>query len=219
MTAVLACLALGAAVAGCAHSAAAEKPSASEEPSARQMLDAANDTMKALRSVTVDADIIETNGEDRSTRLRTDLKGRCASKTTWATGRSLEEMRIGKTDYVRANQGRWRTAPAREAKPEDGIDGCGWEFATFGVAKKRKPTEVNGSPARRLVVTDKADEGGTYTFYIATEGKPYILKVVYEGAVYHSVTTFSAFDEPLDVRPPAKADPLDASDYGPGSGV
>ncbi|MFI0774667.1 hypothetical protein [Streptomyces sp. NPDC021212] len=203
MTAALACLALGAAVAGCTRSAAAEKPSASKEPTAQQMLDAANDTMKALRSVTVDANAFDASGEDRSTRLRTDLKGRCASKTTWATGRSLEEMRIDGTDYVRTNQGRWSAAPSREAKPEEGITGCTWPFTTFGVAKKRKPTEVNGSPARRLLVTDKADGGGTYTFYIATEGKPYILKVVYEGAVYHSITTFSAFDEPLDVRPPA----------------
>lgn len=69
------------------------------------------------------------------------------------------------------------------------------------MAKKREPTEVNGKPAIRLVVAD-TDEGVTYNFYIATKGTPYILKVVYEGAEYHSITTFSAFNEPLDVRPP-----------------
>lgn len=205
VTAALACLALGAALAGCTHSTSAAEPSPSKEPTARQLIDAANDAMKALTSVTIDANSFDASGEDRSTHLTTDLKGRCAARTTWATGHSLEEMRIDGTDYVRTNQGRWNKAPSREAKPEDGITGCTWDFTTFGVAKKRGPSEVDGRPAIRLVVTDKEDEGGAYNFHIATKGKPYILKVVYEGAEYHSVTTFSAFDERLDVRPPAEA--------------
>ncbi len=215
VTAALACLTLGATVAGCTHDATAKEPSASEEPSAQQMLDTANDAMKALSSVTIDGDTIVTGGEDFSTHVTTDLKRRCASKTTWATGPSLEQIRIGATYYVRRQgQDHWDKAPTSEAKQEDGLVQCTWEFASFGVAKKRKPTEVDGSPAIRLLVTDKADEGGTYTFYVATEGKPYILKVVYEGADYHSITRFSAFDEPRDVRPPAEADTVDASDVG-----
>lgn len=217
-TAALACLALGAAVAGCTHGATAKEPSASEEPSAQQMLDAANDAMKALSSVTIDANAIGPDDEDRSTRLRTDLKGRCAYKTTWTTGPSIEQIRIGETDYVRTNraydeqwpskdaadpqdQDRWSKVPAGEAEEGNGLADCTWDFASFGVAKKREPTEVNGKPAIRLVVAD-TDEGVTYNFYIAAKGKPYILKVVYESAEYHSITTFSAFDEPLDVRRP-----------------
>ena len=222
VTAALACLALGAAVPGCTHGTTAEKPSASEEPSARQLLDAANNAMKALTSVTIDANAIEANGEDRSTHLTTDLKGRCAYRTTWPTGPSFEQIRIGETDYLRTNRaydkrwpgkdapdtqdpGRWSKAPSSEATPENGLGDCTWEFVPFGEAKKRERTTVDGRPAIRLLVTDKADEGVTYNFHIATEGKPYILKVVYEGAEYHSVTTFSAFDEPLDVRPPTEA--------------
>ncbi|MFE0652655.1 hypothetical protein ACFVZH_29180 [Streptomyces sp. NPDC059534] len=64
------------------------------------------------------------------------------------------------------------------------------------------------------MVTDEADQGGRYTFYVATEGKPYILKVVYKGAGRQSTTSYSAFDEPLDVRPPAEADILDMSAAG-----
>ncbi|MFI0850624.1 hypothetical protein ACH4TX_04310 [Streptomyces sp. NPDC021098] len=221
MTAALACLALGAALAGCTHGASAEAPSPSKEPTARQLIDTANDTMKALTSVTIDANSFDASGEDRSTRLRTDLKGRCAYKTTWPAGPRIEQIRIGETDYVRTNRAydkrwpgkggpdthdsnRWITSPSSEA-PDNGLADCTWDFTTFGVAKKRGPSEVDGRPAIRLIVTDKEDEGGAYNFHIATEGKPYILKVVYEGAEYHSVTTFSAFDEPLDVRPPAKA--------------
>lgn len=61
------------------------------------------------------------------------------------------------------------------------------------------------------MVSDKADKEGTYTFYVATEGKPYILKVTYKGTGYQSTTLFGDFDRPVDVRPPAKADVLDAS--------
>ena len=229
VTAALACLAMGATVAGCSDGTGAEDPSAPKEPSARQVLDAANDAMKALTSVTIDGDTIVTGGEDFSTHITTDLQERCTSKTTWATGPSLEQIRIGGTDYVRTNraylerwsgrdvtdvqdQDRWTEAPTSEAKEGDGLAKCTWPFVSFGVAKKREPTEVDGSPAIRLLVTDEADEGGTYTFYVATEGEPYILKVVYEGAEYHSITRFSAFDEPRDVRPPAEADIVDAGD-------
>lgn len=54
------------------------------------------------------------------------------------------------------------------------------------------------------MVTDKAEKSGTYAFYVATEGEPCILKTVYKGADLDTTTTFSAFDKPLDVRPPAK---------------
>jgi hypothetical protein len=112
------------------------------------------------------------------------------------------------------DQNRWIKTPSSEAKAGDGLAECPREFTSFGVVTKGEPTTVDGSPAIPLVVTDAADKGGSYTFYVATEGKPYILEVVYKDAEYHSTTSFSAFDKPLDVRPPAKADVLDASDIG-----
>ncbi|MGA5325883.1 hypothetical protein ACPCJT_24995 [Streptomyces griseoincarnatus] len=52
-------------------------------------------------------------------------------------------------------------------------------------------------------------EDGSFTFSIAAEGKPYILKVVYKDDERVVTTSFSAFDEPLDVRPPDPAKVLD----------
>ncbi|MEW2574802.1 hypothetical protein [Streptomyces syringium] len=216
--AALACLVVGAAVAGCTEGAGTAK-----EPSAERMLDDANDTMNALTSVTIDGKTTRAAGGGYSSHQTTDLKGRCASRTTWATGAALEQVRIGATDYVRPNraylkqwsgrsmagskdQSRWAEVPADEAEPGDGLAACTREFVSFGAATKGERTKVNGTPAMPLVVTDEADKGGSYTFYVATEGKPYILKVVYKGTEFHSTTSFSAFDKPLDVRPPAKAD-------------
>jgi hypothetical protein len=59
---------------------------------------------------------------------------------------------------------------------------------------------------------DKADKEGTYTFYVATEGRPYLLRTVHKGGGNVTTTSFSAFGEPLDVRPPASARVVDKAD-------
>jgi hypothetical protein len=225
VAAALACVAAGGAVAGCSGG------SSKDEPSAERLLDDANDTMHALKSVTVDAKTTTVaTGEGFSSRLTTDLKGTCRSSRTWTSGARLEQIRIGDVDYVRPNrtyleragkdvagtgeQERWVKSPAKETAlgtEEAGLSDCTRPFSSFGEATKGEPTEVEGRPAIALVVTDEADKGGTYTFYVATQGKPYLLKVVYKGADYHSTTAFGAFDEPLAVRPPAEKDILDAT--------
>ncbi|MFG2024141.1 hypothetical protein [Streptomyces sp. NPDC048825] len=212
-------------MAGCSDGATAE------EPSAKQMLDDANDTMNALKSVTVDSKTTTVaTGGGFSSRLTTDLKGMCRSSRTWTNGARLEQIRIGDTDYVRPNraylkmagkngnstgeQKRWVKSPAAETAletEEAGLSNCTREFGSFGKATKGDPTKVDGRPAIPLVVTDKADKGGTYTHYVATEGEPYLLKVDYKGADYRTTTTFSDFDKPVDVRAPAKGDVLDAT--------
>ncbi|MEU3946747.1 hypothetical protein [Streptomyces sp. NPDC029526] len=219
--AVLACLALGATATGCADDDVAPSPTAGH------MLDEANATMRALTSVTVEAVVEVTDGDDRSSRLTTDLKGTCAFTSTSASGARLEQIRIDGTDYVRPNrayleesgypgsgkgkQNRWAKVPADRSQPGDGLSSCTHEFASFGRPEKGEPTEVDGTPAIPLTVAEK---DGTYTFYVATEGKPYLLKVVYRDDGFHTTTSFSAFDEPLDVRPPDEDDVLDMSGIG-----
>ncbi|MGC3001633.1 hypothetical protein ACPF8X_25480 [Streptomyces sp. G35A] len=224
-TAVLLCCAVGVSVAGCSDGGGAG------EPSAKQRLDRANDTMRALKSVTVVTDTDFASGAGMSASLTTDLKSRCSYRTTSSrTGASLEQIRIGETDYVRPNraylkesgrttagadeQRRWVKVPSSRAVAGDGLTDCTWPFASFGDVTEGQRTEVDGTPAVGLEVRDAKDEQGSYTFYVATEGKPYLLKVVHEGAQYDTTTSFGDFDEPLDVRPPAGADVLDASGIG-----
>ncbi|MFE9697681.1 hypothetical protein [Streptomyces sp. NPDC006270] len=224
-TAVLACLIMGAAVTGCTGSGT------SEEPSADQLLDDANEAMSGLKSVTIDTVIQMTGGDDWSGHLVTDLKGTCAYTTAAATGGArLEQLRIGGTDYVRPNraylkasglkmtstdeQKRWIKTPAAESKPGDGLSRCTHEFTSFGEATKGEASEIDGTPAVALKVADEKSEGGSYVFHVATEGKPYILEVVYKDAEFDSVTSFSAFDEPLDVRPPDESEVVDTGGTG-----
>ncbi len=222
VTAALACLVMGVAVTGCADDSAAEPVSAD------QMLDDANATMRALTSVSIDAVTKVTGGDDRSSRLTTDLKGKCSFKSTSSTGASIEQIRIDGMDYVRPNrtyleesgrhmvgadkQDRWVKTPAGKSQPGDGLSQCTHKFASFGRVEKGQLTRVNGAPAIRLKVTDGKE--GSFTFYVATKGKPYIFKVVYKDDEFDTTTSFSAFDEPLDVQPPDEAKVLDMSGIG-----
>ncbi|GAA1433686.1 hypothetical protein GCM10009601_56750 [Streptomyces thermospinosisporus] len=221
VTAVLACLLMGVTATGCTDGGPAE-------PSADQLLDDANATMRALRSVTIATVTRTTGGDDLTTRLTTDLEGTCTFKASSASGAAIEQIRIDGTDYVRPNrayleesgrrmsrpgkQDRWIKTSADESQPGDGLSRCTHEFASFGRAEKGEPAEVDGTPAITLKVTD--DKDGTFTFYIAAEGKPYILKAVYKDARLQTTTSFSAFDKPLDVRPPDKAKVLDMTGLG-----
>ncbi|AVV46685.1 hypothetical protein C6376_40415 [Streptomyces sp. P3] len=218
---VLASVAAGAALTGCADDSAAK------EPSAQQMLRNADKAMSALKSVTINSDTTSAStGDGHTSRLTTNFKDRCTFRTTSKSGAVLEQIRVGATDYIRPNraylkesgrnmtstgeQNRWIKTSSSTSTPGDGLADCTWTFSSFGtVGAKGERAKVNGTPATPVTVTDKADKGGTYTVYIAAEGKPYILQVAYKGPKYRTTTSFSDFDEPLTVRPPAEADVLD----------
>ncbi|MET9805100.1 hypothetical protein [Streptomyces halstedii] len=220
------CLAAGAVLSGCAGGGGGEA-----ELTDQQLLEKAHTTMDALKTVTIEGSTTATAGGGFTSRQTTDLKGTCAYKVTLDQGGSLEQIRIGDTDYVRPDrayleqwsgkkeagakaQERWIKTPVDTSEPGDGLVDCTWPFSPFGTAVKGKPTEIDGRPAVPLKVTDEEDDKGVYTFYVAAEGEPYLLRVAYKGPDYRSTTTFSKFDEPLDVRPPADADVLDTSDTG-----
>ncbi|MFF4802852.1 outer membrane lipoprotein carrier protein LolA [Streptomyces sp. NPDC001351] len=194
VTLALMCLVTGTAVSGCG---------ASGERSADAILDDANETMRGLKSVRIDS-------------------------TSEATkGGTFEQIRIGTTDYVRpdrkylhkwngdknapSGQGLWVKARVGESKePENGLVSCEQPFDSFGRATKGDSTRIDGRDALAVTVTDKTDKGGTCIFYVASEGKPYLLRTVYKGTEYRTTTSFRDFDEPLDVQAPKAAEVLDA---------
>ncbi|MFD5631135.1 hypothetical protein [Streptomyces sp. NPDC127072] len=184
------------------------------------MIDEANKAMKSLSAVTISTRVTMKDGRWGSTRMRTDQKGTCSFTSAGSTGEKLEQIRIGSTDYIRPNlkhmqlsgvdtkgrkeQKNWVRTPVDPAvlARENGLTDCTHPFASFGKAAKGKAGKAGGGATLTLVVTDKEDKDGTYTFQVATEGKPYIHQVVYESPEFRNVTTFSDFGTPLNVGPP-----------------
>ncbi|WP_175407156.1 hypothetical protein [Streptomyces sp. TRM64462] len=72
-----------------------------------------------------------------------------------------------------------------------------------GSARRGEETTVDGHPALRLT----ASYGGTTaTAYVATDGAPYLLKLVTRGGDEPGTVTFSRYDKPAPVRAPAARD-------------
>ncbi|MFD5338249.1 hypothetical protein [Streptomyces hawaiiensis] len=215
------CLLASGALAGCGAGGSGDDRSAGD------ILDEANATMRKLDSVTVDITNRTTSGGTVTSHLVTDLDGRCRSKTTWSGGGALEQIRLDKTDYVRPNRAylqKWKKNPGVTSEQKlwvktpvdpassggDGLTSCKRPFDSFGTARKGDSARVGGTKAVQLIVTDKADKEGTYTFYVAEEGEPYLLKTVYKSAAQHTTTSFSGFDEPLNLRSPRPGEVLNA---------
>ncbi|MFK4111751.1 hypothetical protein [Streptomyces sp. NPDC002176] len=152
---------------------------------------------------------------------------------TFRNGAELQQLRIGGTDYIHGNDGYFElwgrdTVPAMRQKPwlkspvsaaldGDGLQPCTWPFKSFGTPTKGARTELDGRPVIPVEVRDKpgqspfAREPGTYTFYIAAEGTPYLLKLAHQGPHNRTTTTFTNFNQPLNLHPPTAADTLDLS--------
>ncbi|MFD5233803.1 hypothetical protein ACFWJ5_35800 [Streptomyces qaidamensis] len=218
VTATALCLPAGTALAGCGAGGTGEDRSAGD------ILDEANATMRKLNSVTVDITNRTASGGTVTSHLVTDLDGRSRSRTTWSGGGVLEQIRLGTTDYVRPNRAYlqkrkkkpgvagerrlWVKTLVDPASSGDGLTSCERPFDSFGTARKGDSTRVGDTRAVEVIVTDKADQGGAYTFYVAEEGEPYLLKTVYKSAAQR--TTFTGFDEPLNVRAPKPGEVLSA---------
>ncbi|MFF6916292.1 hypothetical protein [Streptomyces sp. NPDC012466] len=218
------CLVAGAVLAGCGAGGTGE------ERSAGDILDEANATMRKLDSVTVDI-TNRTTGGTVTSHLVTDLDSRCRARTTYPGGSALEQIRLGTTDYVRPNREylrKWKNNPGLSSEQRlwvktpvdpasaggDGLTSCKRPFDSFGTARKGGTKRVADTTAVELIVTDKADKEGTYTFYVAEEGEPYLLKTVYENGGQRTTTSFSGFGEPLDVRAPKPGEVLSVGDAG-----
>ncbi|MFD8982709.1 hypothetical protein [Streptomyces sp. NPDC059564] len=111
---------------------------------------------------------------------------------------------------------RWVKIPASDPRAASMTGSCDLDKLTgdFGkgspLARKGETTTVDGVPA--LAVTSPARQG-TQTDYVATRGKPYILKSTVSGDTAGEAL-FSAFDVPVDTASPQDSDVLDLGKIG-----
>ncbi|MEU0410228.1 hypothetical protein ABZ307_20740 [Streptomyces griseorubiginosus] len=102
--------------------------------------------------------------------------------------------------------GKWTKTKATGADAKEFGDFCDLTTVLDGAedtgsdATRGKTTTVDGAPAITLHEKDGKDR---YTLYVATEGKPYLLRVDSTAGADQGSVTFSDFDEPVPAQKPA----------------
>ncbi|WP_307544517.1 hypothetical protein [Streptomyces sp. V3I8] len=180
---------------------------------------------------------IEDDGSRVGLNMALDRKGRCAG-TMNADGQGEAELRkTADTLYMRYDEkflraqdedsseeetdavvamlaGKWTKMSATGSDAEDIAGFCDLDtvLADFkdvsSDATRGGTTTVDGTPA---IVLHEKDGKDTYTLYVATEGKPYLLKVVSRSADDPGTIGFGDFDTPVPADVPrGKVIDLDA---------
>ncbi|MEU6677817.1 hypothetical protein [Streptomyces sp. NPDC046925] len=163
-----------------------------------------------------------------------DTKGRCAGSMAMGGEGSLDLITTKSTVYMKYDEkflrAQGKGEPAAETDAAVNMLADKWvktsatgtdtkEIAEFcdldvlladfkdvdSAASRGKTTTVDGTPALTLTERDGKDR---HTLYVATEGKPYLLKIVNESAKTPEFLSFSDFDKPVDATPP-KGDVMD----------
>ncbi|NGO81361.1 hypothetical protein G6045_37735 [Streptomyces sp. YC504] len=157
-----------------------------------------------------------------------DTKGVCAGSMSVGGQGKAEIVNDGRTVYMKYDEAFLRAQSKGEAKAEvdAAVDMLGdrWvktsatgegseDLKAFcdldqllgefkggdSAARKGKVTTVDGQEAITLTENDGS---GTYTIYVATKGKPYLLKLTSDAAKDGEDLTFTDYDKPVDAKAP-----------------
>ncbi|MFJ4340271.1 hypothetical protein [Streptomyces sp. NPDC088915] len=235
--AALLCAAVAAGAAACGPFSEDAKP-AGPFPglSGARIVDEAFAATAAAKSLTVDVDTTS-EGERTRAYVSFDTAGKCVGTLTTGTAAtteliradrkkvylrfdeaSLDEQVEGESPEVReatfkALKGRWVEFPASDPDAKDVVAMCdakellgGFEQGASGVVRGGETT-VDGRKA--LTLTEPDDGGVTRTVYVATEGTPYVLKIVTKGGDEPGTIAFTRYGKPVAAKAPAAKDIAD----------
>lgn len=198
-----------------------------------QIVDKAFAATKGAKSLTVDIDERKA-AEPLKAYVSLDVRGQCAGTLTTDTTNTVELIRPDhKTVYLRFDeaslreqvkgedaetqkaiikqlQGHWVKGSASDPDTKDIVGLCdpkqllgGFEQGASGIVKGAETT-VGGRKA--LALTEPGDGGESSTVYVATEGTPYVLKIVTKGGEEPGTITFSHYGKPVEAKAPAAKD-------------
>ncbi|MFJ9829675.1 hypothetical protein ACIRSU_35645 [Streptomyces sp. NPDC101160] len=228
---------------GSASGSGADKPKATgpfAELTGPEVADKAMTATKSAKSLSLDLDLKTSDGPMKA-YVSTGRQGRCAgTMTIGATGTAefvhpagqavymrldkafLKEQTKGESPDVRRKvirklMGRWIKTGAKSPDAKGMLDLCDLKSllsdfeGPYTGLKKGKETTVDGQKA--LPLTD-SDGGEKIAIYVATEGTPYVLRIVTTGGKEPGTMTFSHYDEPVEAKAPPKKDVLDEKSLG-----
>ncbi|MCM2389772.1 hypothetical protein [Streptomyces albipurpureus] len=227
--AVAVCLGTGALV-GCGESG-------SDEPFEGKNADKiAADAVQATRdakSVRMAGSVKQQDGSTIQVDFRVDEQDNCTG-TLSGQGTKAEIIQTSQSAYVRGDaafwknslkgqpdadkamgklQGKWVKAPANEGGLQGMCDKQAFLAAMDGDKSERKgmkkgeTTSVDGKKALNL---EKKQPGGEkLTLFVATEGKPHILKSVSQGGKTPGEMVFTEYDKKVDAQEPPSDEVVD----------
>ncbi|MFG2846914.1 DUF2092 domain-containing protein [Kitasatospora sp. NPDC048296] len=228
----------GSSAASSAQTSAA--PSASPSPTGpdlstmtgNQILQQATAALKGASSLKLDANVTN-SGSPVEMHMSIDTKGDCnGSIGMGAKGRAdllrtpqqtymrpdatmLKDISGGNTEGAKLFNGRWMTGVQDDADLKDMAHLCDLSQLTKELtnssnkATKVGTDTVNGQPAVKLHITSTNDSPAD--LWVAAQGTPWPLKMAGNDSSGSATMTFSAFNVPVDVTPPANSDTIDVS--------
>ncbi|KUJ66737.1 hypothetical protein ACZ90_33970 [Streptomyces albus subsp. albus] len=206
---------------------ASAKGTALTELTGPQIANKALKATKGVSALTFTLDGTE-DGAPVKYRVSSDSSGDCVADLG-IDGGTVKLIKKGDTAYMKYDAAFWK-AQGKDGEDAAKVIGDRWtktkasgsdakalteacdsdqllaEAATGpNAARKGRTTTVDGRPA--IILTEQ-DGDATYTMYVATEGKPYFLKVEQKGGKDPGTITFSDFDKPVGAVAP-KGDVVD----------
>ncbi|MEU3912781.1 hypothetical protein [Streptomyces sp. NPDC029721] len=228
----------GASAAASAPASASASPAAAR--SGQEILTEAYEATRKAESMRVAA-TVQQDGKPMEVDLSLDRKGNCKGEIRVDGMGRLDVIKSSESVHFRGDTAYWRGAAKMKHAPQKQADqmvamladrwiripasdpraapmtgSCDLSKLTGDLdhasplARKGETATVDGK--QTLAVTSPAKQG-TQTDYVATQGKPYILKSTVMGDSTGEAL-FSAFDVPVDTTSPKDADVLDMSKLG-----
>ncbi|WP_308117580.1 hypothetical protein [Streptomyces anatolicus] len=208
-----------------------DKPFAKD--SADQIASKAVEATKKADSMRLKGDMRQPGGKSLSVDLAVDQEKNCEGSVD-TEGAKAELRHTNATLFVRGNEQYWKNSlknqpgsdkvmskvvdkwvkmPADDASTSGLCDKQGLiasmdeDKSTRKGMKKGDTTSIDGQEA--ITLTKKASGGETHTMYVATEGKPYILRTTVKGGDKPNEATFTDYNKPVSPKTPAKGETVD----------
>ncbi|MEW2512596.1 hypothetical protein [Streptomyces sp. NPDC046870] len=138
----------------------------------------------------------------------TYIKG---DKEFWA---NAAKGSAGGPKQAQALSGRWVKVPVGDARTTGLCDKQGFLADMDSDKSERKGMtkgDVTTVDGREAIALKKKKGGETITMYVATKGKPYILKVQQSGGENPGTVVFSDYEKPVKAAPPPAGQVIDGT--------
>ena len=198
----------------------------------------AQTAMGSLSSLKIDG-TMKTEGQGITMNLAADKKGNCVGKVTISGVGGVEILHTTAQTWIKPDAAFWKTISAEEGSRDGGamaaelfkgryltggqddaalkemagmcdlIDSIAKDDSPSGKIVKGAAGTTNG--VKTFSLTDTDTDGQASTLYIASEGKPYLIKVEQTTGTEPGEMNFSDFDKPIVVQAPPADNVIDYS--------